>query len=270
MSYRGELLVAIMNDTRDFSILKEKLWYRIPVSSKIKWLKDKWPPRRLAFYQTKEFRQDAYAVNYYGQVLDIAEVYRWQIFPNEPEDERSLKKYFQIRLLSLDRLPQPILSRRRRRIVFIPTTWQKFVDARELNDLYSESGLEEKIWDTFTLWKIAAERQEHVTVSKRDYFLDFAIYCAKGNIAVEADGDFWHANPEKAEEDNIRDTDLKTSGWEIFHFGSRQIEEQMAEYCLPSVVKKINALGGIDEGKTIPRKIDLNVPPGSYQPSLFD
>src|SRR5688572_22190335 len=270
MAERGELLVAIMNKSLDFSILREKHWYRIPISSQTKWLRETWPPKWLAFYQTKEFRQDAYAINYYGEVLDIAEVYRWQLFPNEPEDEKSLRKYFQIKLSPLERLPQPILSRRRRRIIFIPTTWQKFIDARELNDLYYESKLEETIWNDFNLWQIPAERQEHIKVNKHYYFLDFAIYCAKGNIAVEADGDFWHANPEKAEEDNLRDNNLKISGWEVFHFSSHQIEEQMAEYCLPTVVKRINALGGVDEGKTIPRKIDLNFPPGSYQPSLFD
>lgn len=270
MSERGEVLVAIMNKALDFSILREHLWYRVPVSSKAKWLKDKWPPKWMAFYQTKKFNQDAYAVNYYGRVLDIQEVYRWQLFPNEPKDEKSLRKYFKISLSSLEQLPQPIFSRRRRRIVFIPTTWQKFIDAQELNDLYQESRLEEKVWEDFKLWNITAERQEHITVNHHDYFLDFAIYCAKGNIALEADGDFWHANPEKAEEDNLRDNDLKVSGWEVFHFSSHQIEEQMADYCLPTIVKRINSLGGIDEGKTVSRKIDLNTPPGSYQPSLFD
>ena len=147
MAERGELLVAIMNKSLDFSVLREKLWYRIPISSQTKWLRDTWAPKWLAFYQTKEFRQDAYAINYYGGVLDIVELYRWQLFPNEPEDEKSLRKYFQIKLSSLERLPQPILSRRRRRIIFIPTTWKKFIDARELNDLYCESKLEETIWN---------------------------------------------------------------------------------------------------------------------------
>lgn len=270
MSERGEVLVAIMNNSLDFSILREKLWYRIPISSKIKWLKDKWPPKWLAFYQTKEFGQDGYAISYYGRVLEIVEVYRWQLFPNEPNDEKSLRKYFQIRLASIERLPQPIRSRRRRRIIFIPTIWQKLVDAREINDLYDESRLEDLVWSEFKKWEISAERQELIDVDDRNYFLDFAIYCAKGKVAIEADGDFWHANPIKAEEDNVRDNDLKVSGWEVIHFGSNQIQEQMTSYCLPTIVKRINALGGIDEGKMIARKIDINTPPGSYQPSLFD
>lgn len=270
MSERGEVLVAIMNNSLDFSILREKLWYRIPISSKVKWLNGKWPPKWLAFYQTKEFGNEGYAINYYGRVIDINEVYRWQLFPNEPNDEKSLRKYFQVRLSSIERLPQPILSRRRRRIVFIPTIRQKFLNAEEINDLYDESTLEDRVWEEFKKWNIPAERQELVEINSRNYFLDFAVYCAKGNFAIEADGDFWHANPQKAEEDNVRENDLKTSGWDVIRFSSNQIQEQMAEYCLPTVIKKINTLGGIDEGKTIPRKIDLSTPPGSYQPSLFD
>lgn len=270
MSKLGEVLIAIMNKALDFSILRGQLWYRIPVSSQIKWLKEKWPPKWVAFYQTKKFDRDAYAINYIGKVSGIEEVYRWQLFPDEAKDKKSQQKYFKIKFDSIERLPHPIISRRWRRIVFIPTTWEKFSAAEEINDLYIESSLEESVWKEFKTWKIPAERQEYIKIGKRSYFLDFAVYCDKGNIAIEADGDFWHANPEKAEEDNVRDTDLKLAGWEVFHFSSHQIQEQMSDYCLPTVVKKINSLGGLDEGKTVPRKIDLDIPPGSYQPSLFD
>ena len=54
MTSRGEVLVAIINNHLDFAIAREKHWYRIPVSSKEKWLKDRWPPKWLALYQTKK------------------------------------------------------------------------------------------------------------------------------------------------------------------------------------------------------------------------
>jgi len=49
MAKRGEVLVAIMNNKLDFAILREQGWYRIPVSSVKKWLKERWPPKYLAF-----------------------------------------------------------------------------------------------------------------------------------------------------------------------------------------------------------------------------
>lgn len=270
MTTKGEVLIAIMNKALDFSILRERLWYRIPVVNKTKLLKDKWPPKWMAFYQTKKFNHEAFSINYYGEVSDIQEVSRWELFPEKANDEKKNDKYYKISFSSINLLPKPIPSRRLRRIVFIPTNWDRFSTASEINDLFMESNLEEVIWAQFKKWNIPAERQEHVKINKQNYFLDFSIYCTKGKIAVEADGDFWHANPEKAYEDNLRDTALKLSGWEIFHFSEKQIREEMTDYCLPTINKKIVDFGGLDEGKVIPRKIDLKLPPGSYQPTLFD
>lgn len=268
MSNRGEVLVAILNNKLDFAILREHLWYRIPVDSAEKWLKGRWPPRWLAFYQTVAFGEEKHAVNYFGEVADIRTVWRWELFPNEPPTEKSHRRYHQVFLRSLQRLRRPIYSRRFRRIVFIPTTWQKFATAVEINDLFDGSSLEDRLWAEFKRHRIPAERQEYVFIRGNSYFLDFAVYCAKGNIDVETDGDLWHANPEKAEQDNLRDNNLKRMGWQVLRFTSRQIQEQTAEYCVVTVADTINRLGGVDEGRVIPRYISLDG--GSYQPSLFD
>jgi len=270
MFMRGEVLVAIINNLFDFAIARDKHWYRIPDGSVEKRLKKRWPPQWLAFYQTKVFGQEAHAVNYYAQVVDSRQVYRWQLFPDQPRDEKRNRRYYQLILKPLQRLPKPILSRRLRRIVFIPTTWQKFINAVEINDLYDESPLEDRLWAEFKRLQIAAERQEFVKVKKHDYALDFAIYCATGNIDVETDGDIWHANPKQAAQDNLRDNALKTAKWKVLRFTGRQIREEMQEYCLPTIVENINNLGGVEEGKIIPRKIDPNAPGGSYQLMLFD
>jgi very-short-patch-repair endonuclease len=268
MSKRGEILVAIINKKLDFAILREKLWYRIPVNSVEKWIKERWSPKWLAFYQTMAFDAEKHAINYFAEVLDIREVYRWQLFPNEPHDEKGNRRYYQIFIKSIQTLPKPIYSRRYRRIIFIPTTWEKFVIASEINDLFDESSLEDKLWAEFKRHNIPAERQEFTVARKNNYALDFAVYCAKGKIDIETDGDFWHANPEKAEQDNLRDHDLNTEGWKILRFSEKQIQEQAANYCVKTVVENINKLGGVDEGKLISRKI--NTDNGSYQPSLID
>ena len=58
---RGEVLVAIMNNKSDFAIAREEGWYRIPVVSADRFLRSRWPPKWLAFYQTKVFEDEAYA-----------------------------------------------------------------------------------------------------------------------------------------------------------------------------------------------------------------
>lgn len=269
MSIRGEVLVAIMNNKKDFAIARTKHWYRIPVSSVDKWLKDRWPPEWLAFYQTKIFGSEAYAVNYFAKVDDVRKVYRRQLFPEEPHNPKSDWQYYQLILNPLQKLPEPILSRRWRRIVFIPSTWQKFMDAVEINDLYDGSPLEDRLWVEFKRYKISAERQEFITVNKQNYALDFAIYCVNGDIDVETDGDTWHANPEKAKQDNLRDNALQAVGWNVLHFTTHQIQEETAEYCIHEVVETINNLGGVDEDKKVARKIGLKSN-GSCQLDLFD
>lgn len=269
MAKRGEVLIAIINDKRDFVIARNHNWYRIPVSSAHKWLKNRWPPKWLAFYQTKVFGSEAHAICYYFQVIKINKVYRWQLFPDEPIGKKRNRQYYQLILSPLQKLPEPIFSRRWRRIVFIPTTWQKFIHALEINDLYDESPLEDRLWAEFKRHHVPAERQEFITVKRQNYALDFAIYCAKGKIDVETDGDTWHANPEKAALDNLRDNALEAVGWKVLRFTTHQIQERTENYCIPTVTETVNHLGGIDEGGIVPRKIDLETN-GSYQMGLFD
>ena len=207
MSKRGEMLVAIMKNRLDLVVARDQHWYRIPISSVKKRLHERWPPAWLAFYQTKIFGDEAFAINYYARVWAIHEVFRWQLFPNEPKDKKSQQRYYQLMLAPLKRLPKPIYSRRWRYIVFIPTTLDKFIQAVEINDLYDESPLEDRLWAEFKRLKIGAERQEFVLIRKNFYTLDFAIYCALGKIDVETDGDTWHSDPEHSKLDNLRDND---------------------------------------------------------------
>lgn len=214
------------------------------------------------------FGSEAYAVRYYSRVLHIHRKYRWQLFPDQPPNKKSKREYYQLVLAPLQQLPKPIPSRRWRPIVFIPTTWDKFINAVEINDLYDDSPLEDRLWAEMKRLQIRAERQEFVRADQQDYALDFALYCALGKIDVETDGDTWHANPQRVKQDNVRDNALKTAGWDVLRFTTKQVMEEMSAYTLPKIVSNINRLGGIDEEKVIPRHIGLG--DGRQQPSLFD
>lgn len=266
---KNEILVAIMNNVNDFDIAQNQNWYRIPAESVEKWLKKRWPPQWIAFYQTKVFGNDKWSINYYAEVIDIQKVFRSQLFPDEPLNKKTGSLYYKIIFEPLRRLPKPIMSRRFRRIVFISTTWEKFVNAIEINDLYDESPLENRLWSEFKRLEINAERQEFVKAGGRNYALDFAIYCESGKIDVETDGDTWHSRREDIAHDNLRDNALKTDGWRVLRFNTSQVREQLTEYCVKTIVKNINGLGGIKEGKSYSRKLNLNTS-NSIQLKLFD
>ena len=59
-----QVLVAIMNNRRDFAIARDEHWYRIPVKSAPSAV----VAQRLAFYQTKAFGEQAWAINYWAEV----------------------------------------------------------------------------------------------------------------------------------------------------------------------------------------------------------
>lgn len=271
MAYDGEVLVAIFKDKLDFNLAYEQHWYRIPIRSAEKWMKNRWPPKWLAFYQTKKvFGGEAFAISYYSQVVEIRSVYRFQLFPDEPHGKKGIERYYQLILEPLKQLPQPIFSQRRRRIIFIPTTWHKFTHAKEINDLYNDSPLEDKLWAEMKRLEIRAERQQWVKIKKQEYSLDFAIHCAAGKLAVETDGDSWHIQKEQARLDNLRDNNLETAGWKLLRFNTQQIQEELTEYCVPTIVENINGLGGLDEGRAVPRYVTLDKPGQARQLGLFD
>lgn len=269
MSRRGEVLVAIMNSKRDWALAEKYHWYRIPVSSAGRWLGEAWPPQWIAFYMTKKFGKEAHAIHYYARVLDIRKVLRRQLFPSEPENDKSSRTYYQLFFEPLQKLDRPILSRRYRRIVFIPTTWHKFANALEINDLYAGSPLEDRLWAALKRQHIPAEREFFTAVGDNHFALDFAVFCEDANIDIETDGDAYHANPEKGAEDNLRNNALEAAGWKVLRFNTQQIKEELESYTLPEIVKTINNQGGLDEGKLRPRRADLNAG-GAVQLGLFD
>lgn len=270
MARRGELLVAIINNRLDFNLARDQHWYRIPVGSAHKWLGQRWPPQWLAFYQTKVFDHEQYSVRYYAKVQAIHEVPRGLLFPAEPQqDAKAQQLYYKLLLGPLQELAQPISSHRFRRIVFIPTTWQKFMAAAELNDLYDDSPLEDRLWAELKRLHIPAERQEFMAVGQHNYALDFAVYCKRGKLNIETDGDTWHADPARIPLDNLRDNDLETVGWKLLRFNTLQIRQQLTTYCLPTILANINRLDGTDATRTIPRRLTLD-PQQPTQLSLFD
>lgn len=270
MSQQRESLVAIMNNPLDLAIAREQHWYRIPLRSVTRFLHDDWPPKWIAFYQTKAFDEQAYAVHYLARVLDIRKVFRWELFPDQPRGPKGRRRYYQLVLSTLEPLPTPIPSRRLRRIVFIPTTWEKLTQAAEINDLYDESPLEDRLWGGLKQLQILAERQEFVEFKRKLYALDFAIYCAQGNLDVETDGDYWHANPEASARDSLRDNDLVTAGWDVLRFTSHQINERLESYCVPKVIENITRLGGLADPPRLLTMPDEDMLEDWQQLTLFD
>ena len=136
------VLVVIMNNLRDWQIVRERGWYRIPVRR---------APRRvgadyLAFYFTGAFPiEERHKVIFYAPIRSYRLVTRLELIPDEPDHPRAHDMYFQVCIGPLQRLQKPIPSHRLRRITFIPTTLGKLLSASEINDLWDKKP--QLLWD---------------------------------------------------------------------------------------------------------------------------
>ncbi|MCX6340715.1 MAG: DUF559 domain-containing protein [Candidatus Aureabacteria bacterium] len=223
------------------NILKER-WYHIPFESaprnvgKIKYL---------GFYFPTVFEEEFKCkVTYFSPVSDIDVLKRIELFRDEPQHPRAQKDYYRIRLGEIETLPHPIPSRRWRRIVHIPTTYEKLMGAREINDLWETSPLEDKIYDALKRKKIRPERQMFVCTRGKTYCLDFCIYCNNGNIDVECDGERYHTLPDALARDRQRNNEPTAHGWSVLRFSGKQIRERIPE-CLYLIEKTIKNKHGL-------------------------
>ncbi len=259
-------LISILKDVSDLAILKNEGWYRVPIKS----APGRWPPKWLAFYHPKVFGEDAYQIRYYGFVKEIKKVKRNQLFPNEIQSTKSEQEYYQVFLEELVERPTPIISARPRRLVFVPTTWYKFENAVIVNDLFDDSPLEDRLWLELKERKIDAERQWRVKVSNMTYYLDFAIFCKKGQIDVETDGDTYHLERSRVAKDNLRDNSLQIDKWLVLRFNTSQLTKQFKNNCLGIIQNGINSLGGLENDSIVSQFLYSSGNYNSQQLSLFE
>ena len=235
------VLIAIINNGRDLHIAMTEHWYRIPVKSAPKRLED---TSYLAFYLTRAFGDQKWSIPYWAKIEKCKIVKRSELLPHESDHPKADENYYKLEIDELKKLPEPIISKRGRRITFITTTLKIFKSAKEINDLFNESPLEDKVWEEFKNKGIEAERQYYVAEGKTNYCLDFAIFCKDGNIDTECDGDTWHSQSQAIVSDNERNNFLTSRGWSVLRFSSKDITENMTN-CIGKVKYTLNNLGGL-------------------------
>jgi very-short-patch-repair endonuclease len=242
----NDVLIAIMNNKKDWAILHEQLWYRIPIENapnivKINELKI------LAFYHTEVFKADLkWKVVKYGFVKSIEIVSRQDLFPDEPANisNKADRTYYKIQLEKLETFNEPIISERGHRLTFVTTSSQRFFAYKKLNYLFNSSKLEDDLYKTFLEHKIAAERQWWIHApNKQHYFLDFAIFCKNRNINVECDGDAYHYEPDQVHYDKTRNNELERMGWSVLRYTTKHLTD-LKEASMKNLYATIKQNGG--------------------------
>lgn len=185
------VLVAYVPEPADFEQIQQAGWYRIP---------EKFAPKGLhaeyiAFYFSQRFGPQKWAIHYYAARQGHELTTRRSLLPHQPNHPRADDWYYKVQLGPLQQLTQPIVSLRWRRITFIHTTWDRFQDAREINDLFVEGEpYVDRLYAVLKERGLQPERQYEVREAGEVYQVPLVVLCQSGRITIPltplADSDF--------------------------------------------------------------------------------
>jgi hypothetical protein len=179
------VLVAVMSRPKDLAVARDQGWYRVPDSRATPGVYFEY----VAFYFTAAFGEKKWAVHYYARCLGDELVTRRQLLPDEPNHPRADQPYHKLQLGPLQERVPPIVSLRWRRISFIHTTWDRFLVASEINDLFVEGDeFVDRLYHTLRESGLAPERQYPIREAGIEYLVSLAVPCHDGVLGIEVTG----------------------------------------------------------------------------------
>jgi len=152
------VLVALLPTVRDLEIARLLGWYRIPLRTAPKVVAVDY----LAFYQPSAFAERGGQIEFIAQVKGHELTTRGELLRDEKDHPRAREEYYKIQLGGLEKLANPILADKWKRLTFLYSTGEYLLNAKLLNDLVVQN--EERN----ILWKNLRERAENEQLYKTD------------------------------------------------------------------------------------------------------
>jgi hypothetical protein len=179
------VLVGVMPDPVDFEIARTEAWYRIPQKHAVKGIHAEY----IAFYFTSKYGEALrWGVHYFARRTGHELVRRIDLFPDQPNHPRAQEPYYKLQLSMLRQKDPPIISTRWRRITFIQTTWDRFVNAREINDLFvTGDAFVDRIYHALRARGMLADREVPFREGSMQYTVDLMIPCQDGAVYISGD-----------------------------------------------------------------------------------
>ncbi|RMF79461.1 MAG: hypothetical protein D6737_11330 [Chloroflexi bacterium] len=180
------VLVGVINRKRDLKFAEQEHWYRIPQ----KRFSDGIHAEYLAFFLSKAFGEKNGAVHYFAKNQGVELVYRKDLMPKEVNHKRANEVYYKIQLGNLREKIPPITNPTRRSISFIYTTWDRFVNATQIRDLYSDADyFVDRIYHALRNKGIRASRLWEAERQSTGHAAQLRILCEKGTVIASTEPD---------------------------------------------------------------------------------
>lgn len=151
-------LVCFLPSPRDLEIARLLGWYRIPLRTAPKVVAVDY----LAFYQPSAFGERGGQIEYVAEVRGHELTTRGELLKDEAGHPRAKEEYYKIQIGGLEKLKEPILADKWKRITFFYTTGEYLLKAKTLNDLVVDGD------ERHLLWRSLRERAENEQLYKTD------------------------------------------------------------------------------------------------------
>ncbi|HEX5808011.1 MAG TPA: hypothetical protein VFY25_05050 [Anaerolineales bacterium] len=152
------ILVCLLPTPRDLEIARLLGWYRIPLRTAPKVVAVDY----LAFYQPSAFGERGGKIEFIAEVRGHELTTRGELLKDEVDHPRAREEYYKIQIGGLERLKEPIVSDKWKRITFLYTTGEYLLNARTLNALVVDGD------ERDLLWRSLRERAENHQLYKTD------------------------------------------------------------------------------------------------------
>lgn len=134
------VLVGVINRKKDLDILLKDHWYRIPQEQ----MPDGIYAEYIAFFLSASAAKSSgkSGVYYFARREGTELLYRKDLLPDEKSQwsrSRADNVYYKIQFKQIESKTPPVTNPTGRRFAFVHTTWDRFVDATEIADLYSKN-----------------------------------------------------------------------------------------------------------------------------------
>jgi hypothetical protein len=136
------VLVAVVPSVADWERIQREGWYRIPVQRAPRQIGAEY----LAFYLPGCFGALRWSIRSYAAIRQYTLATRRDLLPGEPDHPRAAELYYRLELGPLQALPNPVISRRLRRVTFIRTDLETLYSAAEICDLWRREDPRARLW----------------------------------------------------------------------------------------------------------------------------
>ncbi|MBZ0291632.1 MAG: hypothetical protein K8L99_03605 [Anaerolineae bacterium] len=181
------VLVGVINRKRDYRHLHDDHWYRIPQQRMRRGIHTEY----LAFFLSgKVFGDQSGTIPCYARLSGLELTYRRDLLPKEADHPRANDVYYKVQLGKVQEKTPPITNPTRRPITFVFTTWDRFVQARTISDLYSEADYYvDRVYHALRSKGIRAERFWEAEKRETGYGAQLRVLCESGTLVASNNPD---------------------------------------------------------------------------------